>query len=492
MALGIDISNEYINLALLKKSGHDISLIKTAASPLPPGIIDDGNIKDAELLVKTIKKLKNKNRIGSHPTAISLVANPVLMQILHLPENRLSNVREFIRDEVKNYAQLPTRQAIIDYCGIKNSDGTGQRRAFIAAADQRKITEALKTFNQKGLSINAIEPACLAYIRTFYSKKIATKYDINLLFAITHNDTITLCLLRNQTLDFIRSIHININSLDKDQFFELLSKEIHTIIQFYEVEVSGKCEPWEVTVAGEIFDDDNHILAQSLNNNVRNVRVDVCPFKNTDQGTDIWQNEKHVKTSPVAIGLAMKLLDYSDFNLKINLMPKEISASKTAEKHTLITANAAAVIFFIFILCLGFLSKKEKQVQENMQYNNNARIISVSKKLLEEQKSTNNDVRYLSNRLKRVNQIRKVRPFIQWEQVFFDLSKKTPRDVQITSLTSKNNNLALEGRALSYEAIHLFVEMLDSSEFIKSAALVRTIDKNTSDDVLRFSINCSL
>jgi Tfp pilus assembly protein PilN len=272
----------------------------------------------------------------------------------------------------------------------------------------------------------------------------------------------------------------------------LLTKEIHTIIQFYEVEVSGKCESWEVTVGGEIFADDNHILAKSLNDNVRNVRVDICPYKNIEQGIDFWQNENHVKPSPAAIGLAMKLLDHSDFNLKINLMPKEVSESNTVEKHTLIMANAAAVIFLIFILCLGFLSRKEKQVQANMQSNNNAKIISVSKKMLEEQKSTSNDLRHLSSRLKRVDQIIKGRPFIQWGHVFSDLSKKTPRDVQITSLTSKNNNLVLEGRALSYEAIHLFVEMLDSSEFIKSAALVKTIDNNTSDYVLRFSINCSL
>ncbi|MHC4131996.1 MAG: PilN domain-containing protein [Planctomycetota bacterium] len=491
-ALGIHISNECINLALLKKDRNGISLLKTARGPVPFGAIEDGNIKDANLLAKAIKKLKVQNRIGSYPTAISLVANPVLIQILELPKNNLNNIREFISDEVKNYAELPTHNAAIDYCGIKNSDGTGERRALVIATDRRNITESAKALNQRGLRIDAIEPACIAYIRACFAKKIATKYDANLLFVVVHNDTVTLCLFRNYVLDFVRNKHIDTDLLKKDRFFEWLAKEIHAIIQFYEVEVSGRCEKWEVTVATETFDDTNNILSTSLNENVKHVMLDMYSYTDACHNKEFWLLEENEKISPVAIGLAMKLLDYSGPELNINLLPKEISEAKTTEIHTLITANAAAVILFIIILCAGFFSIKGKQVQKNMQSNKSSRLASVCKKLLEEQTSTKNEIKNITNRLKKTNQILQEHTFVQWDLVFSDIGNNTPKDVQITSLSSTDEKLVIEGRALSYEMIHLFVEMLDSSEHIKSAILSKTLDKNSQNDVVQFSVQCSL
>jgi hypothetical protein len=50
----------------------------------------------------------------------------------------------------------------------------------------------------------------------------------------------------------------------------------------------------------------------------------------------------------------------------------------------------------------------------------------------------------------------------------------------------------LEGQALSYEAVHLFVDMLNAGEYIESASLTGTKRDNRSGGLLRYSINCSL
>ena len=85
-ALGIDVSDGRITLALLAKNKDGIRLLKAACAPVPDGAVKDGNIKDATALAKAIKKLKSKNRIKSHRTVFSLLANPTLMQILDCPE----------------------------------------------------------------------------------------------------------------------------------------------------------------------------------------------------------------------------------------------------------------------------------------------------------------------------------------------------------------------------------------------------------------------
>ncbi|MHC4758007.1 MAG: PilN domain-containing protein, partial [Planctomycetota bacterium] len=242
----------------------------------------------------------------------------------------------------------------------------------------------------------------------------------------------------------------------------------------------------------ENFEDNDHVLSKSLNKNVKRVTLDVCSYQDTQNETELWLQEQDNNASPVAVGLAMKLLACNDSCLNINLLPKEISEAKTTEKHTLITANIAAAILFIIILSIGFLSTKGKKAQAGMQTSKNARLISVCKKLVEEQTSTKNQIRSISNKLKKINNILQEKALIEWGPVLSDLSKNTPHDVQITNLTSSKEKLDIEGKSLSYQAIHLFVEMLDSCDHIKSAKLSKTFGNNEKDDVLRFSIHCSL
>ncbi len=53
-ALGIDISNGRINLALLRKNSSGVELIKTAAGPVPEGAIKNGNVGDPAILARGI------------------------------------------------------------------------------------------------------------------------------------------------------------------------------------------------------------------------------------------------------------------------------------------------------------------------------------------------------------------------------------------------------------------------------------------------------
>jgi hypothetical protein len=50
----------------------------------------------------------------------------------------------------------------------------------------------------------------------------------------------------------------------------------------------------------------------------------------------------------------------------------------------------------------------------------------------------------------------------------------------------------LEGQALSYEAVELFLDMLSNCQHVKSASLAETEKVSKSDKWIRYSIGCSL
>jgi len=239
-ALGIDITNDQINLALLTHNKKGIQLLKSASCPIPQGAINNGNIENPVILAKAIKQLKAKNKIYATYTSMSLISNPTLIQLLDIPQTASNNVGQFIRDEVKHYAILPIKNIATDFCGVKSLTKIAQQRALIAATDNQKIIEVGKALNKEGLKIDSLEPASLAYTRACYSKKISKKFDKNLLFAIADENVLTLSLFRNQTLDFIEAKQIEFDRAKPDNYYLFLANQIYAVIHFYELEILNK------------------------------------------------------------------------------------------------------------------------------------------------------------------------------------------------------------------------------------------------------------
>ncbi len=518
-ALGIDVSDGRINLALLKKSANSVKLLKTAAAPLPDGAIKDGNIEDAMVLAKAIKKLKAQNRIRSHPTAMSLLANPVLMQILDMPDKTPGNLRQFVRDQVKHYAVLPMNKAAIDFCGVGTtfcnksqkwkpvkSDGSGgsqtplfafgdtsNSRALVVATDNQKLTDVAGILRREGLNVDAIEPASLAYIRACYAKKIEKKFDRNLLLAIADGDILTLCLFKNQTLDFIRTKRIEADIEQSDRYFEWLTEEIYTVIQFYELEVLDKRDKWEVTLITNVGNQPVKDETLSLGTNVEGVELKIRTLRTAYLDTPVADTEQSEKPSAIAVGLAMKLLDNSKSGLDINLLPLQVAQAKSTERQVLISANVAGVILFLMILSIGFFNVKVKKVQNDINQKAQAQEKQNMHALLSRQTSLQGQITDVSNEINRLNAVLNAGSFKRWDQILNDIRSAIPKMVRLTRLSCESNSkMLLRGQAVSYEAIHRFVDTLNATELIESALFLGAEEDPKNKNLLMYSIACSL
>ena len=492
-ALGIDISDGLINLALLKKRKGGVKLLKVASGPVPDGAIKNGNIEDATALARSIKKLKARSKIRAQHAALSLVANPVLMQILDLPEKVPGNIGQFVRDEVKHYAILPRKNVVLDFCGIGSSVGSGGRRALVVATDSQKITDATKVLNRAGLNIDAIEPALVAYIRACYAKRIAERFDRNLLFAIVHRDVFSLCLFRNQTLCLVRTKRLEAEMRESERCCEWLVEEINAVLQFYELETFDKRAKWEVTLVTSICNESVKQKITSLGNNIEGVELEVRTPENAYLDTSVADTNYSGKPSAIAVGLAMKLLGFPSGNLNVNLLPPEIVKAKLAEKQTLVVTNVAVVILFLMILSIGFFSVKGKKAKAIVEQKRQMQLSQDIEALVSKQVLLSKQIADISENLDRMNTVLSAAPFLKWGPVLNGIKLSIPKAVQITNLFSKNNlELLLEGRALSSEAVYLFIDMLNACEHIESASLIGTKTDSRSGGLVRYSINCSL
>jgi len=505
-ALGIDVSGGRINLALLKKHGDSVKLLKAAGCPVPDGAINDGNIENAAVLAGAIKKLKAKNGIRVHPTAISLIANPILMQIMDLPREAAGNVRQHVFNEVKHYAMLPIKRAAVDFCGIKPSVKSGSRRALVVATDGQKVTAAMKTMNRRGLNIGVIEPAWMAYTRACYKEKIEGRADTNLLFAMIFDGILTLSVFRDNALDFIRLKPVEPGPLQSEDNLEWLEEEINQVLKFYELRTSKN--KWQVILVTDNRHEFIKAKAELLRSRLDNAQLQIKTDQNAYLDTPIAvglsagkqlrvdcedQNGSGNKPSAVAIGLAMGLLNTPGAGLNINLLPPEVALAKSRENKILVLSNIAAAFLVLMILSTAFINtgmekasveiKRQKQMQASVDTGD----------LLNEQSLLQQQIKEISAKLEQINNTIDTNTVLDWGPILNEIKDATPETVRISKLnSSENSEILLSGQAVSYPAVNLFIEALNKCENIDSASLIGSRSDRQVEGLVEYSIRCLL
>lgn len=492
-ALGIEVSDERINLVLLKRDKTGTKLLKTASGAVPAGAIENGDIKDPIALAKAIKELKAANKIRANQTAVSLLARPVVEQVMDMPAQVPSNIGQFVQDELKHCVVLQGREIASDFCGIGSGGGSGNR-LLVVATDGQKVREIAKAFSQTNVSVDAIEPPLLAYARAFHAKKIAGKFDSNVLMVILHGSVLTLCVFRNQTLDFVRTKNISKEISGPEKLCHWLASQINAITRFYEIEVPDSPGKWETTVLvdGTELPKD---AEESLRAKVASDTLEVRTAENAYQDTPVEESQcvETDKPSPVAIGLAMRFLATNGKNLRVNLLPPGTVEIRSAKKDALITANIVAGVLSVMILAAGGLILATKKLDKNIAHKKQTQSLQDIKSLFKEQEWLDGRIKLLSDRANQLNDIFRSRGDVDWLGLLNDIRMATPKTVQITNLFSKDSStMSLEGLALSYEAVRLFVDMLAISEHIDSASLNETGKDNKNVGLIRYKINCAL
>lgn len=525
-SLGIDISDNRISLSVLRRNKKGVELVKSATGPVLEGAIKNGNIEDPALLAKSIRELKNRSRIRIRlrPASVSLVANPVLLQIIEVSRSAVggpTNVGQMVQNEVKHSVALSGKRIAMDFCGIgsagqsklgligsKSSAWPSSDRLFVVAADNQNVAAIVKACCLARVNVEVIEPPILAYARAFYAKKIAGRFDCNVLLAIVHGGTLSVCVFRKQVMDFVRirdiahdmaagqasAGHLPVDGEHRaGDFGSWLADEINAVVQFYDSvgdsDVAGKWGIMVVANSAQLPDD----AGESLRNRLTAGNLQIRRPEDAYQDTPVVKDDPKgaAGASAVAIGLAMKLLMPNETNVRINLLPPEAADIKAFKRHAIITANILAIIMFCMIIAIAALGFKARRLNEDITRQKVKYLLLDVKMLFREDKVIDSRIRQLSGEPGRLNEIFDSSKDVDWPALLNDIKNGTPKTVCIASLKSSGGStIVLDGFGLSYEAIRWFVNMLSESKHIAAASLAETEKVDNIGGLIRYSINC--
>ena len=490
-ALGIDISDGMINMALLSQSAKGIELLKAASAPVPDDAIKDGNIENPAKLAKAIKDLRTRNKIRTRQAAVSLFAQPVVLQIFDMPKGGLTNVGQFVRNELKSYVILSGIEFASDFCRTSSGMGMGSR-ILAAATDSHNVSILAQTSDMAGLNVKIIEPPLLSYTRALYAKKIEGKYDCDVLIAILRDGVLHLCVFRKQILDLIRVENISEKQSRPEELSQWLSEKINEIIRSYDVEVADSSGNWEITVVADCMELPESV-EESLKTEIKSENVQVRSGQSICQDTIVAQNDGHEKASVVAIGLGIGLLNQNDNVLRINLVPPESAEVRVVKKQLFVTAAIVAALPLFMVLGGTSMSLTANNVKGDIVQKKQADLSQDTYTLLKEQELLDKQIKQISNIPAQLSSILGSRPSINWANILEDVRKLTPKTIRIINLYSRDSSgMSLEGMAISYETIHLFVKMLNDSDYISSASLAEATKEDKANGFIMYTIDCAL
>ncbi len=508
-ALGVDISNKRVSIALLKGNSKGVEILKADSIAIPDGAIKNGNIEDVAGLAGAIKRLKARNKIRLVPAAVSLFAKPTLVQILDIAEQIPTSVNQFVRNEVRNYVALSGKEIALDFCRIGSGGRLGKAHLFVVATDGERVADIMRVCKLAGLDVDVIEPPLSACIRALFNERITGKFDCNVLIALLQDNALTLSVFKKQNLDFVRTKNIGGGEL-----CEWLAEQINAVVQFYDLDVPDSPGKWEVTVVADeqrLPQDSQETLRAKVGcaelrvirgaNALRNLdcrqtsmpadEVGSVLKKERDTGLELSTAEC---PSTVATGLAMGLLGTKTSGIQINLLPPQALEVKAVKKQALLTATISAVVLLLIILVTGGVNFATNQINKDVAHVEQTQQPQNIRYLLRQRELLDKQIGRLSDRPDRLNQALAQRREVNWAELLNDIGSLTPEDVCITELSSgeKSTKMMLEGLALTYDAVHLFVRMLGESEHIDTASLAEAEKSKGNSDVIRYAINCSL
>ncbi len=490
---GIDITQERISIALVKKGKNGPKLIKSVVAPVPAGAIQDGSIADAALLTRAIREMKVRNRIWTNRAAVSLFAKPVVTQMMEMPKQMPSNLSQFVNGEMKHCAAMPGGDIVLDYCSVGSGKRSADKKVLAVAAETKKVSELFSVLSRAGFSAEVVEPVLLSYLRAIGDTKITSRSGCNVLVAVFRDNVLTLCVLRNGVVDFIRTKEFRQKSAG--DLCGWLADELAEIQKFYSIEFVDNSGKWEITVFANnasLPENAESLLKSKFEGGSLQLRTSKDAYLDTIFGGQS-SSDRNDNLSPVALGLAMNLLVPQRDDIRLNLIPPKIVQMKEAGREVLIAVNAIALSFLIMVLAVDVPAYMVDRI--NRAIVSKATCVSAENtdQILEKHQHLDAKLQALTDRLGSITRITAEHSDVNWVQLFDSVRKATPASVRITNLSSQDGiKVQIEGLALSNEAVNSFVNSLEKSPEIASVTLLEANKQEGQKGFISYQISCKL
>lgn len=493
IALGIDICQDRVSMALISEDPFGYKVVRAGSISLPQGVVCDGGLVEVKALSKALRKLRRRTRIPRMEAAVGMSVNPLVLQVLDMPKQMPANVGDFVVEELRQYVSLSGKDIVSDFCSVGSGAGS-QKRILSTATERDKIRTLVRACAAAGLTVEVIEPVVLAYTRAADRMKTPPVHTDKRLVAEINGHYLAACLLRKGAVDLARVKSVPAGVEGARHACQWLAEEIRAMTRYYDAGSSGPGAEWQGTV---IVRDAPWMTPEAVAFLRAETGVDALAVTDS-RGVDLAMAEEPHRSSAdlpstVAVGLALKLLDADDDTWKINLLPGDVTQTRSSRRRIFMAATAAALIFLAVLVTLQILSRTTEKMHQDLDHRRFAEKLYTTPALAAEARGLDRRIKQIERDLGQMNEVLSGQHHVDWPSILRVIRESAPADVCITRLWSREaRSLSLKGLALSYGSAQTFVRGLDERGEFTSVALTKLDRQQDNRFMIEYEIDCLL
>lgn len=214
-AFGLDFSDRSIKVMQLARDGKKIKIISSNRREIPAGLLVDGEVKDADALVKEIQEALRTAKpvpIKNRETILSLPESKCFIKVIKMPKSNSEDIEEAIRFKAEEYFPLNAEEMYLDWRLLDSTecslDGKGDSSDVLVAVASKNIVESyLEVIDKAGLVPVVFEAESVATTRALLRDEAYMTGSV--LVVDLGNDRTSFIFYKYPSLKFTQSIPVS-------------------------------------------------------------------------------------------------------------------------------------------------------------------------------------------------------------------------------------------------------------------------------------------
>jgi len=165
--VGLDIQAGSVAATEVWSNGHT-AVTRFGTMPLPPGVVREGEVADAEQLTAVLKELFAHNKLAKY-VRLGLASQRVAVRLLRLPAiDDHKELETAVRFQAQDLVPMPLDQAVLDWQVVGHTSGDdGERRldVVVVAARREAVRGMVSALRGAGLRPTGVDLSAFGMIR---------------------------------------------------------------------------------------------------------------------------------------------------------------------------------------------------------------------------------------------------------------------------------------------------------------------------------------
>ena len=168
--IALDIGSTFIKLVQLKGSGKNLTLVKFGMVPLPPEVIVEGAVMDANRVSEAIKELLAAHKVKTKEVVLSVSGSSVIIKRVSIADMTEEELAESIKWEAEQYIPFSIDDVNVDFQKLGQGVSEGQADVLLVAVKKDKINDYVNLVKDAGLEPVVVDVDAFA---------LANMYELN-------------------------------------------------------------------------------------------------------------------------------------------------------------------------------------------------------------------------------------------------------------------------------------------------------------------------